>query len=319
MNAIPMKPLAILTISLILLAGTTSEAPAQALPHAVPYELGAGEFAPGDGIKIGALTGTSAAIELGGTYCVTGTYVLNSRAEADLSFFATTTNRVSTPVEPAQTVHVHQGAGSFRLVKKMTEPGYLHLTFYSPATGQGFGGVYFGQGGWVLRDKPFSYAQAAAPSPETAAPNTPALSGPNQVMFDYLGDPVAPPPDMDAAYSKAGLTRALQTAARKAGITLVTLEIDDSEFPFLVGVVFARPDDRRKLEEQIRTLEPYHFSGGVDGDAVCAMNLVPDRAFPGESSTRIFHRLMLREAVLYEKIARLRPASRPGGHSASAP
>ena len=29
-------------------------------------------------------------------------------------------------------------------------------------------------------------------------------------MFDYLGDPVAPPANMDAAYSKEGLTSAMQ-------------------------------------------------------------------------------------------------------------
>jgi hypothetical protein len=287
-----------------LLAETTSNAPPQDLPYAVQHELGDSEFGPGDSIKIEGLRGTSATIEPGGTYCVTGTYVLSSRDEADLSFFATTTNRTRTRIEPEQTIHVTKGTGSFRLVKKLTDPSYLHLTFYSPATGQGFGGVYFGQGQWVLHNKPFSYSTAAPPEKEAASPLS--FSGPNQGLFEYLGNPVAPPPDMDAAYSKAGLTRAIQTAAQNAGLSLVRVEIDDSEFPFLVGVVFAQPGDRQKLEEQIRKLEPYTFAGGVSGGSICAMNIVPYRAFPPESSQRISRRMMLREAVLYERISRLR-------------
>jgi hypothetical protein len=307
MNTIHLKLLSILTASctaLSLRAATTSNAPTQSFPNEVQYELGDKEFDPGDSIKIESLRGTTAALQPGETYCVTGTYVLSSRDEADLSFFATTTNRTSTTVEPDQTVHVTKGTGSFRLVKKMKEPGYLHLTFYSRSTGQGFGGVYFGQGQWVLRGKPFSYSNAESPSKEPASPVS--FSGPNQILFEYLGNPVAPPPDLDAAYSKAGLTRAMQDAAQKAGISLIKLEIDDSEFPFLVGVVLARPGDKQKIEEQIRKLESYTSSGGVSGNTVYAMNIVPHRAFPPESSQRISRRMMLREAVLYERISRLR-------------
>ena len=36
---------------------------------------------------------------------------------------------------------------------------------------------------------------------------------------------------MDAAYTKEGLTRAMQAAAQAAGISLVKLEIDDSGIP----------------------------------------------------------------------------------------
>lgn len=165
-------------------AGTTSNAPAQDFPYPVQYELGVSEFAPGDSIKIKGLSGTTAKVGTGGTYCVTGSYVLSSQAEADLSFFATTTTPIRTPVEPQQTVHVTKGTGSFRLVKKMTDAGYLHVTFYSRTTGQGFGGVYFGQGQWVLRDKRPSNFSAESPSKEPAAPLS--VSGPNQVLFEYL-------------------------------------------------------------------------------------------------------------------------------------
>jgi hypothetical protein len=295
---------AVVCIASPLLAGSGSNAPAQSFAYEVRYELGDSEIAPGDSIKIESLRGTAAAVEPGGTYCVTGTYVLNSQDEADLSFLATTTNRARVRVEPEQTVHLTKGTGSFRLVKRMTEPGYLHLTFYSRKTGQGFGGVYFGQGQWVLRNKPFSYSDSAAESNVDAAP--PSFAGPNEALFNYLGNPVPPPPNMESAYTKAGLTGVIQTAAQKAGISLVRVEIDDSEFPYLVGVVLAKPGERQKLEEQIKKLDAYTFSGGVSGDTICAMNIVPHRAYPPESSQRIHHRMMLREAVLYDKISRMR-------------
>src|SRR5438046_7506 len=73
-----------------LLATTTaSDELKQDFPQVVQYELGDSEFAPGDNITIEGLHGTTAAIHPGGTYCVTGTYTLNSQDEADLSFFAT--------------------------------------------------------------------------------------------------------------------------------------------------------------------------------------------------------------------------------------
>src|SRR5664279_4100042 len=69
-----------------------------------------------------------------------------------------------------------------------------------------------------------------------------APTGPNKVLYEYLGDPVAPPADMDAAYTKEGLIKAVQTAAGNAGITLKRIEIDDSEYPFLVGVICKEGD-----------------------------------------------------------------------------
>lgn len=274
----------------------------QQFPYAVQYELGDSEFAPGDGITIQGLQGTTDAIQPGGTYCVTGTYTLESQEEADLSFFATTTNKTATPVDPQQTVRVKKGTGSFRLVKNMTSEGYLHLTFYSRATGQGFGGVYFGQGQWVLRNKQFNYANAPSGREEAATLEQPSNSEPNQVLFNYLGNPVAPPSNMDAAYSKEGLISAMESAAQNAGISLVKIEIDDSEFPFLVGVVFARPGDKENLKQQIVKSGTYSSTGGVGGDISYAMNIVPYSAFPRESSQRIHRRMMLRESILYDKI-----------------
>jgi uncharacterized protein YgfB (UPF0149 family) len=127
-------------------------------------------------------------------------------------------------------------------------------------------------------------------------------TGPNQVLFDYLGNPVAPPANMDAAYTKGGLTSAMQEAAQAANITLTKVEVDDSEFPFLVGVVCANKGDWEKLKEQIRKMTAHNYTGGIGGDTKMVMNLVPYSAFPTDAHERIHHRMMLREAVFYDKI-----------------
>jgi hypothetical protein len=127
-------------------------------------------------------------------------------------------------------------------------------------------------------------------------------AGPNQVLFDYLGNPVAPPANMDAAYTKEGLTSAMQDAAQAANIPLTRVEVDDSEFPFLAGVVCANKGDMEKLKEQIHKMAAYNYSGGVGGDTSMAMNLVPYSAFPTDARQRIYHRMMLREAILSDKI-----------------
>ena len=131
------------------------------------------------------------------------------------------------------------------------------------------------------------------------------LAPQNQVLFDYLGSPVAPPPNMDAAYSKKGLTSAMQTAAKAAGISLAKVEIDDSEFPFLVSGVCASQQDMEKLKGQIRKMPAYNYIGGMGIGRTASygyvMNLVPDIAYPADARQRIEHRLLLREVILYEK------------------
>ena len=283
-----------------LLAQTSGASQPQELPQVVSYELGDSEFAAGDSITIQEVRGTNGKIEPGGTYSVTGTYTLNSQSAADLSFFATTTNRAATPIAPEQTVRVTQGTGSFRLVKQMNEEGYLHLSFYSRSTGQAFGGVYFGQGQWVLHKKHFRYSSSPSQKAESSAPLS--LAGPNKVLFEYLGNSVSPPENLDAAYTKDGLTHGMQEAARTAGISLVKVEIDDSEFPFLVGVVTASGEDMERFKEQIRKAAAYHFSGGIGGNTTYTMNVVPSEVFPAEARQRIYHRMMLREAILSDKI-----------------
>src|SRR3989442_6212077 len=121
------------------------------LPHAVRYELGDAEFAPGDNITIQQVRGTSDTISTGGTYSVEGTYTLCSRDEATLAFYTTTiSDSGPTLVDPKQHVLIKKGTGSFHLFKTLSDDGYLHVSFYPVPSGSGFGGVYFGQGNRVL-------------------------------------------------------------------------------------------------------------------------------------------------------------------------
>lgn len=272
-------------------------------PNAVAFELGDAEFAPGDNITLLKVTGTSDAIVVGGTYCVEGTYTLSSGSAAELGFFATSTNTTPAASEPGQTLRIKQGSGTFRLIKTMHEDGYLHVGFYS---GSAFGGIYFGQGNGVLRHKGFSYRDETSRDRGSTGTNV-SLAGPNQVLLEYLGNPVAPPANLDASYSKEGLLNAIRLASHNAGITVKRVAIDDTEFPFLIGVVCADAD-AATLKAQIKKMEGYEYSGSVgndsnsDGSDTCnVFTIVPYRAYPGEE-TVIQHRLLLRQQVFYHQL-----------------
>ena len=188
----------------------------------------------------------------------------------------------------------------------MDRDGYLHVSFYA---GNSFGGIYFGQGQWVLRNKGWSSLDRPqrANAPESpGGSNTVSLAGANRALFEYLGDPVEPPTDMNGAYTKEGLSNALQQAAGNAGVALRIVAIDDSEFPFLIGVK-CEENDFEKVKEQIKKIERYNYAGSVSSHGRYAFNLVPYPAFPSESSQRISRRLMLRQQILFDRIAREYP------------
>ena len=298
-----------MALALSLCASATSAATnedARTFPALVQYELGEAEFAPGDNIDIRQVRGTRDTIALGETYCVEGMYRLGSKDEAELALFATTSINASSPIDPKQTVRIKKGNGSFRLIKTMTEEGYLHISFYPLPSGSAFGGVYFGQGKGVLRQKGFSYLQPHdSVNDRTSHGNTVSLSGPNRAILEYLGDPVAPPSNMDPKYGKEGLVKAIQLAGRQAGITVKKVEVDDSEYPYLVGV-FCEEADYPKLKEQIKKMDDYEESGSVGSHDCYTKNIVPRRAFPSETSQRITRRAILRLQIFFDRITAAR-------------
>ena len=300
---------ALLSLSLALATWGGTNSTAADFSSAVPFELGEGEFLPGDAITIQRVTGTSPTIRTGETYCVEGTYILASKEQADIALYATALSKGPTPTDPSQKMRIEKGSGTFRLVKTMREEGYLHISFYPVSSGGSFGGVYFGQSEWVNRDKGWSHLDTHARSADHVAAvissgGPVSSTGPNQALLEYLGDPVEPPADMSAAYSKDGLIKAIQTAARNAGITLKQVEIDDSEFPFLVGVI-CKDGDYSKLTDQLRKMDGYEYNGSVGSHIHNAMNVVPYRVFPPALGERIGHRTGLRMQVLCDKISRL--------------
>ena len=300
---------ALLGLTLALAAWGGANSIAADFSSAVPFELGEGGFLPGDRITIQRVTGTSPTIRTGETYCVEGTYTLASQEKATLALYATTMSKGSTPTDPSQKMSIEKGTGTFRLVKTMREEGYLHISFYPVSSGGSFGGVYFGQGERVNRDKGWSHLDTRARSADHVAAvissgGPVSSTGPNQALLEYLGDPVEPPADMSAAYSKDGLIKAIQTAARNAGITLKRVEIDDSEFPFLAGVI-CKEGDYSKLTDQLRKMDGYEYNGSVGSHTHNAMNVVPYRVFPPALGERIGHRTGLRMQVLCDKISRL--------------
>jgi len=300
---------ALLSLTVALAASAVASDTAAEFSSVVPFELGEAEFSPGDSITIQSVRGTSSTIRTAETYCVEGTYTLASRENADLALFATTVSKVATRTDPSQRMRIAKGSGTFRLVKTMREEGYLHVSFYPVPAGGAFGGIYFGQGKWALHQKGWSYRDQQGHSPDytatggsTDAPVS--LTGPNRALLEYLGNPVEPPAKMDAAYTKAGLLEAVQTAAQSAGISVKRVEIDDSEFPFLVGVI-CREGDYEKLKEQFRKMDAYEYGGSVGSHTCHAFNLVPYRAFPSQLGQHISHRTTLRMQVFQEKLRTL--------------
>jgi hypothetical protein len=306
------------TFTLATLLGLTAAlaAPVEAaitaadFPATVPFERGATEFLPGDSITIQQVRGTSATIRTGETYYVEGTYTLASRDQADLAVFATTASAVSTPTDPSQITRVKKGTGTFRLVKTMRGEGYLHLSFYPVPGGSAFGGIYFGQGEGVLKNKGWSYFDKNTASPDYTTSGSPAeetvvLKGPNQAIFKYLGAPVPPPADMNPAYSKPGLIKAIQTAAQRAGISVQQVEIEDSEFPFLVGVV-VKEGDFDKLTAQLRKMPDYEYHGSISSHTQASFNIVPYRVYPSQVSERIEHRTGIRNQMFFDRLQRMR-------------
>jgi uncharacterized protein len=278
------------------------------LPYRVPFELGSSAFAPGDNITIKRVRGTSKKIEIGGTYSVEGTYSLNSEDEAMLAFFDTSVGYSGpTPIDPKQRTYIKRGSGSFYLVKTMADDGYLHVSFYKH---EDFGGVYFGQGDRVFRGgmSLHSHNDSIGDNSGDSAHEPLSFSGSNRVLFNYLGNPVTPPPDMDQRYTASGLTGVVLSAAHDAGITVKSVAVDDSEFPFLVGVICAG-SDAGKLKSALKTMPGYEYGGGVgddsheDGSDTCnVFCIVPHHAFPQGTEDHIYHRLMLREAAFYDQL-----------------
>ena len=123
----------------------------------------------------------------------------------------------------------------------------------------------------------------------------------NQIMLNYLGNPVTAPANLSVAYTKDGLIQATQLAAQKAGISLKNIQVDDSEFPFVVGVV-CESGGYEKLVDQMKKMDGYGYGGSTSSDTVGAFSITPSSAYPPGTFDQIHRRLMVRESMFYNQI-----------------
>ena len=285
-------------------AGGADEKTERQFSHVIEYESGASGFAEGDRITITAVRGDREHIEPGGSYLVEGTYTLSSANTAKLALFCTTRGPSGpTPVQDEQQIKITKGSGKFYLYETNVADGWLHVSFY-PDNSSWHGGVYFGEKGkenTIMRKQSWFEKPAAGAMGKQQGSAMGSISGQNRVLLAYLGSPVPTPADMDAKYTKEGLSSAVELAARKAGIKLKKVMIDDSEFPFLVGIICEGPEFP-KLKAQLNKMDGYEYGGGTGNDTRFAGCIVPHEAFPAEAWQQISHRRMLRTQVFFDKL-----------------
>ena len=275
------------------------------------FLVGQSSFPWGDSIKITSVERTPTLM------VVKGQYKLVSAENADLSLYTTTATAISVPTDRTQIMRISKGDGDFELADPNLVPGLNHVTMYSVPGGKPFAGVYFGNAEEAIQESKLDldyYDDAPAPdaSQQNGSGSSPGVtvsaSGPNQALLEYLGNPVVPPANMDARYTKEGLLAAIQIAAHDAGIKVKKVAVDDSEYPFLLGVVCAG-SDVVKLKDQLKKMDGYGYSGSVgndvnrDGSDTCnVFSIVPYSAHPHEARQQIDHRLMLRQQVFYDRL-----------------
>ena len=133
---------------------------------------------------------------------------------------------------------------------------------------------------------------AVAPDPSSTA------------LLNFLGEAVPPPPDMNPAHTKEGLLSAIHQAAQLANVPLKHVEIETSEFPFLVGLVCDGEADFEKLKAQFKNMPNYDYRGGTSSHGTYAFNMIPHSSWPSDAAQRIGRRTMVRAQMLYDQLPR---------------
>ena len=276
------------------------------------FQIGQASFPLGDSIEITSVERTS------GTLVVKGHYRLVSADKASLALYTTTSTAISVPTDPKQLMKISKGKGDFELTDPNLVPGWNHVSMYSVPGGSPFAGVYFGNEEEAAAESKLDLGNygdvktPASPTSNTAHQNAGVgpMSAPNRILLEYLGDPVEPPLNLDARYTAEGLSNAVLVAARNAGITVKYMAIEDSEFPFIIGVVCGG-SDVIKLKSQFKKMDGYTYNGSIgndtnsDGSDTCnVFSIVPYKAYPREASQQIYRRLWLRQQVFFDRFSR---------------
>ena len=121
-------------------------------------------------------------------------------------------------------------------------------------------------------------------------------------LVQYLGAAVQAPANLEAAYTKEGLLDAINAAASKAAVSIKHVQVDDSEFPYLLGVVVSASTDWEKLKAQLRNLDGYEYHGAVGNDTRNAFSITPARTFPPGTDEYLHRRMTIRMQVLADQL-----------------
>jgi len=327
----PINQILALALTLILSAGAgTGCAPAKekvtgaADSLVIQPDIGASDFAPGDRVVITSLRGNREHLEIGGRYTLDGSYTLASAGRADLAWFVTSHGPVdSTEVEDTEHISATKGSGTFHLEKTLHNDGWMHVSFY--VDGRSIGGVYFGEKGfedsvlrkifWSELPNPAAGNSKHIGSAVSAGAGASQTSPANLAILAYLGDPVPAPAKLDDRYSPSNLKLAFNDLSRKLGITALRLEVDESEFPFVVYGLIAGRCDYHALADGARQLDGYTYAGSVtSGDergTYFAVDMIPPRELPRARIEDCNRRLMIRLQMLAASVRAHKPDSAP--------
>ena len=111
---------------------------------AVSLVVGPTHFKDGDSITIEQVVATTPNLAVGDKVTVRGRYELRTEEKAQLCLYVTTKEAVPVPTVPSQQTEAKRGSGEFELTTRMTQPGFLHVSFYRVSNGKRFGSIYFG-------------------------------------------------------------------------------------------------------------------------------------------------------------------------------
>ena len=210
---------------------------------------------------------------------------------------------------------ITRGSGNFHLEKTVADDGWMHVSFY--VNGPSHGGIYFGEKGFentVLRKKGWSDFPAASTEEAHGTPSGSrdddrknASNRQNRSIMEYLGDPVRPPATLNESYFPTNLLAAFIALSKKRGLQIKKLEVDDSEFPFLVYGVVAGKTDFGWLVPDLREMKGYAYGGSVVGSAdeggtYFSLNVIPHDQYPPGQFAACNRRLMVRLQMLADTI-----------------
>ena len=105
-----------------------------------------------------------------------------------------------------------------------------------------------------------------------------------------MGDGRVAPADVDARYTPQALREAFQAVCKKLHYRIERLEVDATEFPFLVHGVLDK-GDHREIRDALNAMPGYTYVGSVtlntsDGPTLFALNMTPQDQYPRDRATQ---------------------------------